>query len=102
MVQTGRKNLITDVQGVLVGHAHDHTIKTGVSVVTSDRAFCASYTVMGGAPGTRDTDLLDPDKTVEDIDALVLSGGSAFGLDAASGVRADCANGNLVRPCQWR
>ena len=86
MVQTGRKNLITDVQGVLVGHADDHTIKTGVSIVTSDRPFCASYTVMGGAPGTRDTDLLDPEKTVEDIDALVLSGGSAFGLDAASGV----------------
>lgn len=86
MVTTGPRNLITDVGGILVGHAQDRDIKTGVSVVTSDRPFVASYAVMGGAPGTRETDLLEADKTVGDIDALVLSGGSAFGLDAATGV----------------
>ena len=84
--RTGPRNLITDVDGVLVGHASDPNICTGVSVITSDRPFVASYHVMGGAPGTRDTDLLAPDKTVSDIDTIVLSGGSAFGLDAASGV----------------
>jgi len=88
MITTGPHNLITDVAGILVGHARDDRIKTGVSVVTSDRPFCASYAVMGGAPGTRDTDLLEPDKTVSEVDAIVLSGGSAFGLDAASGVSA--------------
>ncbi len=83
---TGPRNLITDVDGILIGHAQDATLRTGVSVVTADAPFVASYHVMGGAPGTRDTDLLAPDKTVSDIDAIVLSGGSAFGLDAASGV----------------
>ena len=84
--RTGPRNLITDVDGVLVGHASDPDICTGASVITSDRPFVASYHVMGGAPGTRDTDLLAPDKTVSEIDAIVLSGGSAFGLDTASGV----------------
>ena len=86
MMQTGAKNLITDVQGILVGNAHDETLKSGVSVVSGDAPFIASYCVMGGAPGTRETDLLAPDKTVNGVDALVLSGGSAFGVDAASGV----------------
>lgn len=80
------RNLITDVEGVLVGNAADARIKTGVTVLTSDRPFVASVHVMGGAPGTRETDLLDPANTVEAVEALVLSGGSAYGLDAASGV----------------
>lgn len=86
MMQPGSKNSITDVRGVLVGNSHDEPLKSGVTVFSSEKSFTASYCVIGGAPGTRETDLLDPDKTVTDIDALVLSGGSTFGLDAASGV----------------
>lgn len=84
--RTGPLNLITDVAGLRVGHATDHRIKTGATVLVSDAPFTAGVHVMGGAPGTRETDLLSPDKTVQQVDALVLSGGSAFGLDAASGV----------------
>jgi L-aminopeptidase/D-esterase-like protein len=84
----GVRNLITDVPGLLVGNAADAAVKTGVTVVTAARPFLAAVHVMGGAPGTRETDLLAPENTVETVDALVLSGGSAFGLDAASGVMA--------------
>ena len=84
--QPGPKNLITDVPGLWVGNAQDDAIKTGVTVLLGDGPFTAGVHVMGGAPGTRETDLLAPDKTVEEVDALALSGGSAFGLDAASGV----------------
>ena len=82
----GPKNLITDVAGLRVGNAQDETLKSGSTVVTADLPFTASVHVMGGAPGTRETDLLAPDKMVGAVDALVLSGGSAFGLDACSGV----------------
>lgn len=82
----GPLNLITDVPGLQVGNSQDDAIKTGVTVLVGDAPFTAGVHVMGGAPGTRETDLLAPDKTVEQVDALVLSGGSAFGLDAASGV----------------
>lgn len=82
----GPLNLITDVPGLMVGNAEDHDVKTGVTVLTAGRPFTAGFHVMGGAPGTRETDLLRPDKTMAEVDALVLSGGSAFGLDAASGV----------------
>ena len=82
----GRRNLITDVAGLRVGNAQDDHIKTGSTVLVADQPFTASVHVMGGAPGTKETDLLAPDKTVQQIDALVLSGGSAFGLDACSGV----------------
>ena len=81
----GARNLITDVPGLCVGNARDDGIKTGVTVLLGDRPMVAGVHVMGGAPGTRETDLLAPDKTVQEVDALVLSGGSAFGLDAASG-----------------
>lgn len=84
----GPRNLLTDVDGLKVGGAEDPRIKTGVSVVTADAPFTAGVAVMGGAPGTRDIELLAPDKAVQGVDALVLSGGSAFGLDAASGVMA--------------
>tara|TARA_R110002072_G_scaffold49581_1_gene134567 strand:- start:87 stop:1046 length:960 start_codon:yes stop_codon:yes gene_type:complete len=80
------RNLITDVAGLRVGHAHDAALKSGVTMLTADAPFTCGVHVMGGAPGTRETDLLAPDKTVESVDALVLAGGSAFGLDAASGV----------------
>ena len=82
----GERNLITDVAGLRVGHAADARLKSGSTVLVGDRPFVAGVQVMGGAPGTRETDLLAPDKTVQEVDALVLSGGSAFGLDAASGV----------------
>lgn len=82
----GPRNLITDVAGLRVGNAHDDTIKSGTTVLVGERPFIASVDVMGGAPGARETELLAPDKMVQEVDALVLSGGSAFGLDAASGV----------------
>ncbi|MFO8127453.1 P1 family peptidase [Yoonia sp.] len=85
-VSKGKRNLITDVAGLKVGNAQDDHIKTGTTVLVGDKPFTASVHVMGGAPGTKETDLLAPDKTVEQVDALVLSGGSAFGLDACSGV----------------
>jgi D-aminopeptidase len=88
MLKAGPRNLITDVAGVLVGNADERPLKSGVTVLTSDRPFTAAVHVMGGAPGTRETDLLTPENTVEAVDALVLSGGSAFGLDAAGGVVA--------------
>jgi L-aminopeptidase/D-esterase-like protein len=85
-MKPGPRNLITDVAGLLVGNAHDARLKSGVTVLTADQPFTASVHVMGGAPGTRETDLLAPDKSVQAVDALVLSGGSAYGLDACSGV----------------
>ena len=85
-MRPGPRNLITDVAGLRVGNAEDRALKSGVTVLSADAPFIVSVNVMGGAPGTRDTDLLAPDKTVQAVDALVLSGGSAFGLDAASGV----------------
>ncbi|MEO9862965.1 MAG: P1 family peptidase [Yoonia sp.] len=85
-MKTGPLNLITDVRGLRVGNAQDSDVKSGVTVVTADTPFTASVHVMGGAPGTRETDLLAPDKLVPAVDALFLSGGSAFGLDAGSGV----------------
>lgn len=85
-MKPGPKNLITDVAGLRVGNADDAVIKTGATVLVGDAPFTAGVHVMGGAPGTRETDLLAPDKLVQQVDALVLSGGSAFGLDAASGV----------------
>ncbi|MDI6027579.1 P1 family peptidase [Corticibacterium sp. UT-5YL-CI-8] len=86
--KTGPKNLITDVAGLKVGNASDAKLKSGVTVLLCDPAATASVQVLGGAPGTRDTELLEPHNTVEAIHALVLSGGSAFGLDSASGVQA--------------
>ncbi|WP_375462788.1 P1 family peptidase [uncultured Methylobacterium sp.] len=81
-------NRITDIAGIRVGHASAERIASGVTALVFDRPFVASVDVRGGGPGTRETDLLDPERTVEGIDALVLSGGSAFGLDAAAGVVA--------------
>jgi len=86
MFEKGAKNLITDVVGLYVGHAQDDVIKTGVTVLTAERPFVAGVHIMGGAPGTRETALLSPERLVQEVDALVLAGGSAFGLDAASGV----------------
>lgn len=85
-LQPGKRNLVTDVEGFLVGNASEAVLKSGTTVLTAEQPFTAAVHVMGGAPGTRETDLLAPDRLVQKVDALVLSGGSAFGLDAASGV----------------
>ena len=82
------RNLITDVAGVRVGNAEDARLASGTTAIVFDEPAVASVDVRGGAPGTRETDLLDAHRTVERIDAVVLSGGSAFGLDAPSGVQA--------------
>ena len=81
-------NLITDVVGLKVGHAEDLGLGSGTTVVIFDEPAVASVDVRGGGPGSRETDLLNPAQTVPGIDAIVISGGSAFGLDAASGVQA--------------
>lgn len=84
----GPRNLLTDVAGLAVGNHTDPAVKSGVTAVICETPAVAGVQVMGGAPGTRETDLLAPHNTVEEVNALVLSGGSAFGLDAASGVQA--------------
>jgi D-aminopeptidase len=82
------RNLLTDIPGLRVGHADDVRAASGVTAILFDTPFVTAVDVRGGGPGSRETDLLDPARTVEAVDALVLSGGSAFGLDAASGVQA--------------
>ena len=82
----GSRNLITDVTGIRVGSADDARIATGVTVALFDKPTVASCAVLGGGPGTRETDLLEPDKMVPGVHAIALGGGSAFGLDAAGGV----------------
>src|ERR1700686_1295155 len=82
------RNRITEIPGLRVGHTGDAKLGSGSTAVVFDAAVVASVDVRGGGPGTRETALLDPAQTVEGIDAIVLSGGSAFGLDAASGVQA--------------
>ena len=83
----GKKNLITDIPGIQVGHAEDNKIGTGVTVITGDNPFSAAVDVRGGGPGTRETDMLNLENSVGRADAIVLSGGSAFGLDACSEVQ---------------
>ena len=80
------KNTITDVRGMEVGHAQDPEALTGCTVILCRRGAVAGVDVRGGAPGTRETDLLNPINLVEKVHAVVLAGGSAFGLDAATGV----------------
>ncbi|MCJ2035697.1 P1 family peptidase [Methylobacterium sp. J-068] len=84
-------NRITDIAGIRVGHATDLRLASGVTAILFDEPVVAGVDVRGGGPGTRETDLLDPERTVERIDALALSGGSAFGLDAAAGIVAHLA-----------
>lgn len=86
-MKPGPLNAITDIKGLLVGNAQDHILKSGVTALVCEQPTVASMAVHGGAPGTRDTELLTPENSVQEIDVLVLSGGSAFGLDAASGVQ---------------
>ena len=87
-MQTGPRNLITDVAGLTVGNASDARLNSGTTALLCDPPATAAVQVLGGAPGTRETDLLEPHNTVETVNGIVLSGGSAFGLDAASGAQA--------------
>ena len=82
------ENLLTDIAGVRVGHADDTTLASGVTAVMFDKPAVAAIDVRGGGPGIREGALLDPVNVVEKIDAIALSGGSAFGLDAGGGVQA--------------
>lgn len=87
-MRAGPTNLITDVAGLTVGNAQDARLKSGVTVVLCDEPATAGFLVLGGAPGTRETDLLEPQNSVQTVNGIVLSGGSSFGLDAASGAQA--------------
>ena len=99
----GPQNAITDVDGLKVGHAQDAALKSGVTVLTADAPFTASVAVLGGAPGTRETALLAPDKSVAQVDALVLSGGSAYGLAGCARRGADTRSGlPLFQSCPVR
>src|SRR5574341_1296586 len=80
------KNTITDVHGIEVGHAENDEALTGGTVILCRKGAVAGVDVRGSAPGTRETDLLNPINLVERVHAVLLSGGSAFGLDAAGGV----------------
>ena len=85
------RNLVTDVPGIRVGHAGDGRLASGLTAIVFDRPAVASLAIHGGAPGVRDTALLEPEMTVKAVDALVLSGGSAFGLDGMGGAMAALA-----------
>src|SRR5579872_588560 len=82
------RNLITDVSGVLVGHAQDGRLGSGVTAIVFEEPAVASIDVRGGGPGTREADVLEPAATVGRIDGIALSGGSAFGLEAGAGMQA--------------
>jgi L-aminopeptidase/D-esterase-like protein len=84
----GPRNLITDVPGLKVGQAEDAEARTGVTVILPNEPAVAACDVRGGGPGTRETDALEPENLVEAIHAIVLSGGSVYGLGAADGVTA--------------
>lgn len=88
MARAGRRNLITDVAGLRVGQAEDPVVRTGVTVIVPETAAVAACVVAGGGPGTRETDLLAGGTLVDAVDAIFLSGGSAFGLGAGDGVMA--------------
>lgn len=88
MTTTAYRNLITDVPGLCVGNAHDERLMSGVTVVLGDAPFVAAFDPRGGGVGSRETDALRHEGTVDEVHGLVLSGGSAFGLDAATGVQA--------------
>ncbi|HML43148.1 P1 family peptidase [Hyphomicrobium zavarzinii] len=87
-IRPGPRNLITDVDGIAVGNAHCASVRSGVTVVLPERRAVAACDVRGGAPGTRETDALDPTCLVEAVDGIVLSGGSVYGLEAVSGAVA--------------
>jgi len=88
MIRAGPRNLITDVPGIQVGNAEEPAAMTGATALLPDQRAAAGVDVRGGGPGTRETDLLAADTLVDKVDAIVLSGGSVYGLDAAGGTIA--------------
>jgi len=86
--RTGPRNLITDVAGLQVGQAQDVDARTGVTVIVPDKAAVAACDVRGGGPATRETDALSPENLVQEIDGVVFSGGSVYGMAAADGIAA--------------
>src|SRR5215472_8062457 len=87
MVSLSSRNSITDVSGIKVGHAQDNVARTGCTVIMcGPDGAVAGVDVRGAAPGTRETDLLEPGNLVDRVHAVVLTGGSVFGLDSACGV----------------
>ena len=88
MTSPGPRNSMTDLSGIHVGHATDERAASGVTVIRFEQAMTAAVDVRGGGPGTRETDVLAPENLVDKADALVLSGGSVFGLAAADAVAA--------------
>lgn len=88
MPRTGPANLITDVPGLRVGNAHDEKLRSGVTVLLPDEPMIGAIDVRGGATGTRESHALEPEGAIDELHGLVLSGGSAFGLDAATGVQS--------------
>ncbi|MBF0290597.1 MAG: P1 family peptidase [Nitrospinae bacterium] len=87
MNPASQSSRLVDVSGVRVGHYTDAIARTGVTAVIFDKSSIASVHVAGGAPGSQETDLLDPSCVVGGVDAIVLTGGSAFGLSTAAGAR---------------
>ena len=82
------RNLLTDIAGIAVGHATDLRLGSGATFIMFDRPATASVVILGGAPGSRATAMLEPEMTQQQVDGFMLSGGSAFGLDAAGGAQA--------------
>ena len=91
----------TDIEGVKVGHAEDRDAATGCTVVICEEGAVGGVDVRGGAPGTRETDLLNPTTQVERIHGVLLTGGSAFGLDAAGGVMQFLEEKKSGRTRKW-
>jgi L-aminopeptidase/D-esterase-like protein len=89
MAKPGAQNLLTDIPGLLVGNAHDVHARTGATVILCEAPAIAAVDIRGGGPGTRETEALAPHNLVEKIDAIVLSGGSVYGLGAADAVAAE-------------
>jgi len=95
MFNPGPRNLITDIEGLLVGHGTDERVRSGVTVLTCRDAWAASVDVRGGGPGTRETDVLAPGNLIGRAHAIVLAGGSVFGLSAADGVTAALSSAGI-------
>jgi L-aminopeptidase/D-esterase-like protein len=95
VLRPGSRNLITDVPGLLVGHATDEAVRTGVTALVCASDWAAGVDVRGGAPGVRETETLAPENLVGRAHAIVLSGGSVFGLAAADGAASVLSSRNI-------
>ena len=95
MYKPGPQNLITDVEGIKVGHAIDEGVRTGTTVLYCPDSVTGGVDVRGGGPGLRDVEVLSPENLVGRADAVVLSGGSVFGLAAGDGVATQLSSENV-------